>query len=311
MKDIPKTESDREMKAEFVAEFTTNHMGNMNVLLRMVEEAAAAGASYIKMQKKDVENFYSKQKLDSAFDSPYGKTYREYRSIFEFSEEDFDRFDSKCKEQGVGWFATAQDDSSLDFLLKYDLPGYKVASSNARNLKLLGKIAEKVPHDKFIVISVAGSSLIEVDKALSLFPNHSIKLLHCVARYPCPKEGLLLGNLEELKRNFETDRIRVGYSGHEEGIDPSLAAVALGANMVERHFCLSRRSFVHHIECSLEPQEFSEMVSRAKAEPDLGRYVDRLPTDALKTDFGMTDEQRSFLVDGKYGVKFIDGESKI
>lgn len=299
------------MKTEFVAEFTTNHMGNLNVLLRMVEEAAAAGCRYIKMQKKDVDNFYSKEKLDSDFNSPYGKTYREYRSIFEFSDEDFQRFDSKCKELGVEWFATAQDDLSLDFLLKYDLPGYKVASSNARNFEFLRRLESKVPKDKFLVISVAGSSLKEVEKAIDLFPNHTINLLHCVARYPCPPEGVLLGNIEVLKKNFETSRVKVGYSGHEETIHPSLAAIALGANMVERHFCLSRKSFVHHIECSLEPHEFSEMVSKAQSETDLQKYVDQLPSSALKTNFGMTADQSSFLLEGKYGKKFLDGKSKI
>lgn len=311
MNTLPRTDIGTEMKTEFVAEFTTNHMGNMNVLLRMVEEAAAAGASFIKMQKKDVESFYSKDKLESAFASPYGKTYRDYRSIFEFSDEDFDRFDSKCKEQGVGWFATAQDDVSLDFLLRYDLPGYKIASSNARNFEFLRRMADKVPDNRFIVISVAGSSLSEVEQALSLFPKHRINLLHCVARYPCPKDGLLLGNIKVLKDNFEDGRVKVGYSGHEEDVFPSLAAVALGANMVERHFCLSRKSFVHHIECSLEPHEFSEMVSRAQNEADLSSFVDQLPSDALKTDFGMTDDQRSFLVDQTYGTKFLDGQSKI
>ena len=85
----------------FVAEFTTNHMGNLNVLLRMAEEAKRSGADYIKMQKKDVEHFYSREKLASEFVSPYGKTYYDYRRIFEFSGEDFQRFDSKCRELGI------------------------------------------------------------------------------------------------------------------------------------------------------------------------------------------------------------------
>jgi len=298
------------MKHEFIAEFTTNHMGNMNVLLKMVEKAAEAGASLIKMQKKDVETFYTQEKLESKFDSPYGHTYRDYRSIFEFSKEDFDRFDAKCREHDIGWFATAQDDASLKFLLDYDLPGYKVASSNSRKYDFLRQIASEVPENKFIVISVAGSTLEEVENALKLFPKHKINLLHCVARYPCPTDGLLLGNIGVLKERFEDDRIRVGYSGHEEGVEPSLAAAALGANMIERHFCMSRRSFVHHIECSLEPDEFKDMVSRANTDADLAGYVNQLPEVALNSSFGMSDDQRSFLVEQTYGMKFIDEKSK-
>jgi len=113
--------------AKFVAEFITNHMGNYNVLMRMTEMAAEAGCDLIKMQKKEVSEFYSKEKLCSSYDSPYGKTYSDYRSIFEFSKEDFVRFNRKCKDIGISWFATAQDKKSLDFLLNFDLPIYKVA----------------------------------------------------------------------------------------------------------------------------------------------------------------------------------------
>lgn len=298
------------MNNEFVAEFTTNHMGNLNVLLRMVDKAAEAGADLIKMQKKDVERFYDKEKLDSKYMSPYGKTYRDYRSIFEFEKKDFDLFDAKCRERGIGWFATAQDETALRFMLDYDLPGYKIASTNSRNYDFLRQIAENVPEDRFIVISVAGSTFEEIEQALALFPRHKINLLHCVARYPCPIAELSLGNIQVLKRNFEDSRIRVGYSGHEEGIAPSLAAAALGANMIERHFCLSRDSFVHHIECSLEPDEFEKMVSIARESDDLTEYLQDLPDAALTTRFGMTDEQRCFLVEQTYGMKFINGKSK-
>ena len=82
-------------RTKFVAEFTTNHMGNLNVLLRMAERAAEAGCDLIKMQKKDVESFYSQAKLDAPYESPYGHTYRDYRSIFEFGVEDFGRFDRR------------------------------------------------------------------------------------------------------------------------------------------------------------------------------------------------------------------------
>ena len=148
----------------FVAELTTNHMGNLNVLLRMVERAAAAGASLIKMQKKDVESFYSQEKLDAPFKSAYGRSYRDYRSLFEFDDEDYARFDRKCKEHGIEWFSTVQDLPSLHFMLKYDLKAYKVASSNARNRALLEEIAKNIPTDKELVLSVAGSTLQQIEE---------------------------------------------------------------------------------------------------------------------------------------------------
>lgn len=290
----------------FVAEFTTNHMGNLNVLLRMVERAAAAGCSLIKMQKKDVETFYSREKLESAYVSPYGKTYGDYRRIFEFGEEDFQRFDAHCRAHGVGWFCTVQDVPSLHFMLRFGLSHFKVASSNARNRALLEQCRDNIPRDREIVISVGGSTLAQVEQALATFPDHRIWLLHCVAQYPCPPENLRLGNIAELKRHFESERVRVGYSGHEVGVEPSLAAIAMGATMVERHFCLSRHSFVHHIECSLEPEEFAGLVDAAKSPERVRQARAALPEVAFRESFGMSEVEKTFLVEQTYGRKFIE-----
>lgn len=294
----------------FVAEFTTNHMGNLNVLLRMTERAAAAGCDLIKMQKKDVESFYSREKLDAPYESPYGHTYRDYRSLFEFGPEDLERFDRRCRELGVGWFVTVQDLPSLTEMLAYDLPVYKVASSNARNHAFLAEVARQVPRDRELVVSVAGSTLAEIDETLSLFPHHRIALLHCVARYPCPGTELRLGNLDVMRQRFADDRIRIGYSGHEEGLAASYAAVELGAEMVERHFCLSRRSFVHHIECSLEPDEFTEMVATVRSGRSLVEHYAELPDEAFAANFGMSREEREFLVEQTYSRRHVGQQAE-
>ena len=137
---------------KFICEFTTNHMGNLNILLEMVKKAAETGADYIKMQKKDVETFYSKEKLEKQYLSPYGKTYYDYRKIFEFNKRDFDVFDEECKKYNMKWFATAQDLPSLKFLMQYDLDMYKLASCNSNKLDLLKQFAELIPVDKTVVI---------------------------------------------------------------------------------------------------------------------------------------------------------------
>jgi N-acetylneuraminate synthase len=292
---------------KFVAEFTTNHMGNLNILLRMVEAAARAGASLIKMQKKDVDTFYSRDKLDAPYQSPYGKTYRDYRRVFEFDKEDFERFDRKCKQEGIGWFSTVQDLPSLRFMLEFGLDHFKLASSNARNRPLLEECARSIPKDATVVISVAGSTLSQVDEALSIFPDHKIWILHCVAQYPCPPENLRLGNITQLRRAFASERVRIGYSGHEEGIPASLAAVSMGAELVERHFCLSRHSFVHHIECSLEPDEFATMVKSARSPADIAAAAQTLPPAAFAQKLGMTEAEKTFLVAQTYGKRFIQG----
>jgi N-acetylneuraminate synthase len=294
----------------FVAEFTTNHMGNLNVLLRMVERAAWAGCDAIKMQKKDVESFYSKEKLDTPYNSPYGKTYRDYRSVFEFGEEDFLRFDRACRDHGVDWFCTVQDLPSLHLMLQFDLRRYKVASSNARNRPLLEELARNIPADRTIVMSVAGSTLDQIEDSLKIFQQHPVWLLHCVAQYPCPPEALRLGNILEMKRLFGTERVRIGYSGHEEGYAPTLAAIDLGAEVVERHFCLSRHSFVHHIECSLEPEEFRGMTQLVRSGRVPGEGYEHLARETFLTHFGMSPAERTFLVEQTYGKKYVGSESR-
>ena len=290
---------------EIVAEFTTNHLGNLNLLLRMVDAAADAGADCIKMQAKDVESFYSQEKLGAPYASPYGTTYRDYRTLFEFGENDWVRFDTRCKQRGIRWFATAQDAKSQAFLAKFGPTRHKIASSNARNWHFLETVAREVPPDHEVVLSVAGSTLPEIEKALGILDDfRCVWLLHCVAEYPCKPEHLRLGNIRELRRRFACERVKVGYSGHEVGYSPTLAAVQAGAEMVERHFCLSRHSFTHHIECSLEPAEFAAMVKAIRE-----GWADVALPGGNQVEFGMSDMERSFLVDQTYGNEYLGQQS--
>jgi len=290
---------------KFICEFTTNHMGNLNVLLEMVKKAAEAGADYIKMQKKDVENFYSKEKLNSTYSSPYGKTYRDYRKIFEFNKRDFDVFDQECAKYDIKWFSTAQDVKSLDFLLQYDLPMYKIASCNSNKTDMLKTFERMIPKDKTIVISCAGRKIEEIKNVIDLFKDHKMIINHCVAEYPCKKENLRFGNIKILKNLFETDRVKIGYSGHEEGVRPTLGAAFLGVSCIERHFCLSRESFVHHIECSLEPDEYKEMVELIKNHKYNENIIEELGELAFKSNFGMSEMEEAFLTKNTYGKEFI------
>ncbi|MHA1949599.1 MAG: N-acetylneuraminate synthase family protein [Candidatus Thorarchaeota archaeon] len=295
---------------QFVAEFTTNHMGNYNVLEEMAKKAKEAGADFIKMQKKDIESYYSQEKLDQPFDSPYGKTYRDYRKIFEFNMDDLHRFDMFCRKKlGIPWFTTVQDVKSLKEMLRFHLPKYKIASSSARDWEFIQAVNKLVPKNAEIVVSVAGSDTNEIRTLIELIPQHRLVLQHCVAEYPCPLENLRFGNIVHYKGVFESDRIKIGYSGHEQGIAPSVAlARKHELYTLERHFCLSRHSFVHHIECSLEPDEFAEMVSEIKG-PTNSEYV--LPELAWNAGFGMSEIEREFLEKQTYGNTYLGGGSKI
>ena len=282
-------------KPLIVAEFTTNHMGNLNILLRMVKMAKWAGANIIKMQKKDVNTFYTPEKLDESYSSPYGKTYRDYRSIFEFDKEDFRRFDSCCKDHDIPWYVTVQDVNSIEFFDEFNLPMVKIASCNTSNQELIEAIKKSFPEVP-VVFSVGGTSMERIEEIVSVFDDRELYIQQCTSTYPCSSDQLYLGNITALKAKFVDPRIHIGYSGHEEGWIPTLIAVALGAEIIERHFCISRDSFVHHIECSLEPDEFKDMTWTINNMPNI-----------YDTNFGMKESEEKFLLQGSYGTDNLQG----
>mgnify|MGYP006086356567 FL=1 len=289
---------------KFTAEFTTNHLGNYNLLIDMLHKAKEAGATFVKMQKKDVNSFYSEEKLKSPYKSPYGKTYGEYRKIFEFDKIQFDMFDAECKKINMPWFTTVQDELSIDFMKDYNIDIFKVASVNSHNKKFLHKFRDTIGKEKTIVISVAGKTLKQIEETINFFKDYNMYIQHCVAEYPCKNTNLRLGNIPILIKNFKTDKIKIGYSGHEEGILPSLAAIKLGAEVVERHFAISRDSFVHHIECSLTGEEFKDLVTKSK-EKNLDSLIENLSVRAFDSHFGMTNMEESFLLNSQYGKDYI------
>ncbi len=247
--------------------------------------------------------------MDSEYISPYGKTYRDYRSLFEFSKEDFLRFDKKCKELNIKWFTTIQDIPSMYEMLEFDLPMYKVASCNGNNKEFLNAVKLNVSKDKTLVISVAGRTLNEIEGIVKLFSDYNLYILHCVAEYPCPAADLRLGNIIRLRQEFENDKVKIGYSGHEEGIIPTLAAIDFGAKLIERHFCQNRHSFVHHIECSLEPDEYKTLVDLSERKNLNELYAPYLPPIACQEKFGMSKVEEDFLVKSHYGNTYLHGHN--
>lgn len=298
------------MPVEIVADFTTNHLGNMTLLHRMIQSAKAAGADSVKLQRKDIDAFYTQEQLDRSYVSPYGKTYREYREAFELFGDDWADVAWWCKENQIPWYITPQDTPSPRETggLTGSLQRFKISSTNARNREFIQHAANVFPADYEIVVSVAGQTLVEIERIVNLFCDHRrLWILHCVAEYPCPPERLRLGNIAELRKHFAGDHVHIGYSGHEQGYLPTLAAVEqFGAEMVERHFCISRNSFAHHIECSLEPYEFEAMVKIIRRQGDeqespFMKLPVRIADEAYLTEFGMSEQERPFLEDQQYG----------
>ena len=213
-------------------------------------------------------------------------------------------FDQECRKIGMPWFTTVQDEISIDFMKDYKIDLFKVASVNSHNKKFLEKLRDTISKEKILIISVAGKTLKQIEETVNFFKDYNLYILHCVAEYPCKDTNLRLGNIPILIKNFKTDKIKIGYSGHEEGIIPSLAAIKLGAQLVERHFAISRDSFVHHIECSLTANEFKDLVVKSK-DNNLEKYIGDLNEKSYECHFGMTEMEESFLLNSQYGKDYI------
>ena len=248
-----------------ISEIGINHNGDIAVAEDLIRAAADAGADAVKFQKRTPEICTPKAVWDNVRDTPWGPMrYIEYRQLLEFDHADYDRIAHVAFENGMDWFASPWDIPSFEFLLEYAPPVVKVASAMLTNIPLIERIAEMgVP----AIISTGGATLENIYQAQRIFGrNYPAAIMHCVAAYPVPDKFLnlrVIGTLRSLFPKYE-----VGYSGHEIGIATTVAAVALGANLVERHITLDRSMWGTDQSASIEPHGFKRMVRDIRAVED-------------------------------------------
>ncbi len=241
-----------------IAEAGLNHNGDLNVAKRLVDVAVAAGADAVKFQKRTVEDLATQSVLDAADDRfpPFGRTYRQIREHLEFGWDEYVELKDYCDRQRIAFLCTAFDIPAARFLERLGVEAYKVASHGLTNLPLLEHLAGC---GKPVVLSTGMCTLDEIDDAVRLFEgtNAALALMHCVSSYPQPAEESNLPMIAELRKRYG---LPVGYSGHELGYLPTLAGVALGADLVERHITLDRSAVGFDHRLSLEPDELAEMI---------------------------------------------------
>lgn len=223
----------------FIAEAGVNHNGSLELAKRLVDAAFTARVDAVKFQKRTINDILTRDALNQPYNSPsaLGATYGEHRQRLELSERDFQELAEYCKKKGVTFLASAWDIRSADFIESLGAPAFKTASADLTNLPLLAHIAKK---GKPMIVSTGMSTLEEVAEAVEVIReyNEQLILLHCVANYPCESSEVNLRVMETLRRKFS---VPVGYSGHEKsGWAVTLAAITLGAVIVERHFTLDR-----------------------------------------------------------------------
>lgn len=241
-----------------VAEIGNNHQGDVAIARQMVHEAAKAGVQAVKFQKRDMNALFTDEGLQMPYGGPnsFGKTYGEHRLALELSIEDMVELKDLAESLGMVFFASAWDQVSLAELLDMGVEVLKISSADLVNVPLLRQAgATGLP----VILSTGMSSLEEIDLAVSELRRYHDKIiiLHCNSTYPCPDECVGLPVMAELAKRYGQP---VGYSGHEQGIGPSVAAAALGACVVERHFTLDRTLRGTDHQASLDPAGFAQMV---------------------------------------------------
>ncbi|GHF99644.1 N-acetylneuraminate synthase family protein [Streptomyces zaomyceticus] len=245
--------------AYVIAEIGHNHEGDLGKAEELVRQAAAAGASAVKLQKRNNRSLYTKAMYDSPYTgrNSYGPTYGAHREFLEFGTHEYTHLQQLSAELGVDFIATAFDFASVDFLAELGVPAIKIASGDIRNTPLLA-YAAKV--GKPLIVSTGGADMESVRRACgTVLPiNPDLALLQCTATYPTEPEELNLAVLGTYRAEFP-DTV-IGYSGHDIGPWAAWTAYALGARVVEKHVTLDRTRPGSDHKFSLEQADIAELV---------------------------------------------------
>ena len=240
-----------------IAEVGLNHNGELAIAKQLVDAAVSAGADAVKFQKRKLRETYREEIIDQPRHGEQGLQYIVPLLIeFELSDDEFRELFAYCAASGITAMCTPWDRGSVDFLETCDLAAYKIGSPDLTNFPLIEYVAAT---GKPMLLSTGMSTEEEVRRTLAFLEqrNAEYALFHCVSTYPAAAEEI---NLRFMERLREWSRRPVGYSGHDTGTAISLAAVAMGARMLERHLTLDRTMRGPDHKASLEPAQFVEQV---------------------------------------------------
>ncbi len=274
------------LKTIVIAEAGVNHNGSLELALRLVDAAAKAGADYVKFQTFRAAGLVTKQARQAEYQTRNmgdgGNSQYEMLRRLELKPEDHQALIARCGERGIKFLSTPFDLQSLAFLDTLGLDLWKVPSGEITNFPYLRAIGQT---RKPVILSTGMATIPEIGAAIDVLtrfgtPRTEITLLHCTTEYPAPKNEVNLRAMETMRREFG---LPVGYSDHTEGIEIPVAAVALGACVIEKHFTLDRGMEGPDHRASLEPDELAQMVREIRnVEAALGDGVKEPATSELK-----------------------------
>tara|TARA_X000000950_G_scaffold29542_1_gene31974 strand:+ start:4755 stop:6641 length:1887 start_codon:yes stop_codon:yes gene_type:complete len=242
-------------KVFVIAEIGNNHNGSLSQAIKMIDAAIDAGADCVKFQMRNMKSVYRKKSLSKSGEDLGTEYILDLLKRFELSEDEHRKIAKYCQDKNILYMCTPWDFKSIEILESFEVPAYKVASADLTNIPLITKLVET---GKPLILSTGMSSKDEVQITVDFLnkKNSDFVLLHCNSTYPAPVYDINLNWMSKLKEIHPY----VGYSGHERGTSISLAAVGLGAKVVERHFTFDRNAEGPDHAASLEPKEFLSMI---------------------------------------------------
>jgi N-acetylneuraminate synthase len=255
-----------------VAEIGINHNGEVAIAKQLVDVAIAAGCDAVKFQKRTPELCVPLEQRDMPRETPWGViTYLEYRERIEFDADDYADIDAYCTARGIPWFASCWDVPSVDFIERFAPPCYKVASPSLTDTDVRTRVGET---GRPVILSTGMSTMEQIRAAVARLPLDRLVLAHSTSTYPCNPSELNLHMIATLRDAFPCP---IGYSGHEVGLQTTVAAVALGACLVERHVTLDRAMWGSDQAASVEPAGLTRLVRDIRVvEAALGDGVKRV-----------------------------------
>lgn len=242
-------------KIFFIAEIGINHNGSLDMAINLIDTAIKAGCDAVKFQKRTIDVVYSEDELSRPRESPFGKTNGDLKRGLEFGPREYREINRYCHKKGIPWFASCWDEGSVDFIEKFNPPCYKISSASITDIGLLKHTASK---GRPIIMSTGMSDDPIIERAIEAVGRENLILMHSVSTYPAKDEELNLLAIPAMKNRY---KLPIGYSGHEVGIFPVLAAAVLGACTLERHITLGRAMWGSDQAASVEPQGLEKIIS--------------------------------------------------
>lgn len=242
-----------------VAEIGINHNGSLETAKQLIDAAVAAGCDAVKFQKRSIEVVYSAEELARPRENPFGATNGDLKRGLEFGADQYAEIDRYCAGKNIMWFVSCWDEASVDLIEQFKPPCYKIASASLTDDNLLRHHRKT---GRPLIVSTGMSTLAQIDHSVEVSGQRDLILLHTTSTYPSDITELNLRAIPTLRERY---KVPIGYSGHEVGLYTTLAAVVLGACVVERHITLDRAMWGSDQAASVEPQGFARLVKDIRA----------------------------------------------